>query len=116
MTTDDLKDLALEALDELKAQDVVTLDVRDKATFADYMIIATGTSNRHVKSLADNVHRMAKQQGAEVIGTEGEEQAEWVLVDLGDTIVHVMLRTVRDFYNLEKLWADTPSASQTALS
>ncbi|MDX5410067.1 MAG: ribosome silencing factor [Thauera sp.] len=104
MTTEQLKDLALAALDDLKAQDVQVLDVRGMTSITDVMIIASGTSDRHIKALADNVVEAAKQQGIQPLGVEGETSREWVLVDLGDVIVHVMHPQTRAFYNLEKLW------------
>ncbi|APZ44673.1 ribosome silencing factor [Acidihalobacter ferrooxydans] len=100
-----LRGVVLEALGDLKAQDVRTLDLRGKSPLMDLMVIATGTSDRHVKSLAGNVAREAKQAGFTVRGSEGEREGEWVLVDLDDIVVHVMLARVRDFYNLEKLWS-----------
>ena len=93
-----------EALAELKAKDIVEIDVRGKSSVADYMVIASGTSTRHVKSSADEVVRFAKKLGVMPLGVEGEREAEWVLVDLGDVIVHVMLPRVREFYALERLW------------
>ncbi len=92
------------ALDELKAKDVVEIDVRGKSSVADYMVIASGTSTRHVKSSADEVVKFAKKLDVMPLGVEGEREAEWVLVDLGDVIVHVMLPRVREFYALERLW------------
>ena len=93
-----------EALAELKAKDVVEIDVRGKSSVADWMVIASGTSTRHVKSIGDEVIRFAKNLGVMPLGVEGEREAEWVLVDLGDVIVHVMLPRVREFYALERLW------------
>lgn len=95
----------LAALDELKARDVSEIDVRGRTSIADLLIIASGTSSRHVKSLADEVVKFAKRAGMLPLGVEGEADAEWVLVDLGDIIVHVMLPRVREFYGLERLWA-----------
>lgn len=96
--------LIVAALEERKAHDVVTLDVRSITTITDYMIIASGTSDRHVKSMADFVVQSAREAGIRASGIEGAERGEWVLVDLGAAIVHVMLPRVREFYNLEKLW------------
>ena len=96
---------AQSALEELKAKDVVQIDVRGKSSVADFMLIASGTSSRHVKSIAEEVVRFAKNLGVMPLGMEGEREAEWVLVDLGDVIVHVMLPRVREFYALERLWS-----------
>jgi ribosome-associated protein len=104
LTTEQLKDLALAALDDLKAQDVQVLDVRGMTSITDVMVIASGTSDRHIKALADNVVEAAKKHGVQPLGVEGETSREWVLVDLGDVIVHVMHPQTRAFYNLEKLW------------
>ena len=92
------------AVDELKAKDVVEIDVRGKSSVCDYMVIASGTSTRHVKSIADEVVKFAKKLDCQPLGVEGEREAEWVLVDLGDVVVHVMLPRVREFYALERLW------------
>src|SRR5690606_37775274 len=93
------------AVEEIKAKDVVEIDVRGKTSVADHLVIASGTSTRHVKSFADEVVKFAKKLGAQPLGVEGEREAEWVLVDLGDVIVHVMLPRVREFYALERLWS-----------
>ncbi|HHI93514.1 MAG TPA: ribosome silencing factor [Gammaproteobacteria bacterium] len=108
MTVDELTQLAFDALDDLKAVDVRVLDVREKTNVTDVMVIATGTSARHVKSLADNVIVKAKQGGVSPMGIEGEDAGEWVLVDLGDVVVHVLQAEIRDFYQLEKLWDTEP--------
>ena len=114
MNSEQLSDLVIEALDDIKARDIVKLDVRDMTTVTDYMIIASGTSNRHVKALVDNVTEKAKEAGHRPIGVEGEEGSEWVLLDLQDALVHVMLPKVREFYNLEKLWSIAPAGDVTA--
>jgi ribosome-associated protein len=100
----DLRQQVHAALEELKARDVREIDVRGKTGITDYMVIASGTSTRHVKSIADEVMRFARRIGNPPIGVEGEREAEWVLVDLGDVIVHVMLPRVREVYALERLW------------
>lgn len=105
MNSEQLSALVVDALDDIKAQDIIKLDVRDMTTVTDYMIVASGTSNRHVKALADNVAEQARKAGHKPIGVEGEEGGEWVLLDLQDALVHVMLPKVREFYNLEKLWS-----------
>lgn len=101
-----LKKLVITALEDLKAGDIKVLDVRGLSNVTDLMVIASGNSDRQVKALANNVIEEAKQKGHPPIGVEGEQVGEWALVDLGDVVVHIMLPTVRDFYNLEKLWSD----------
>ncbi len=105
MNSEQLCTLIIDALDDVKAKNIVKLDVRNMTGVTDYMIIASGTSNRHVRSLVDNVAEKAREAGIRPIGMEGEEGGEWVLLDLQDALLHVMLPTVRDFYNLEKLWS-----------
>lgn len=104
MQAEHLEKIALAALNDLKAIDLITIDIRDLTTLADTMIICTGRSNRHVKSLAEHVVEKAKQAQHSYIKIEGEKEGEWVIVDLADVIVHVMLPTTRAFYNLEDLW------------
>ena len=110
MDADTLKNLVADALEDLKAVNPVILDVTGLTDVMDYLVIASGTSNRHVKSLASNVSMEAKKQGMRPLGVEGEDAGEWVLVDFGDVVVHVMLPATRDFYDLERLWVrhDTP--------
>ena len=103
-TTAALRKTVVDALEELKAKDIREIDVRGKTSIADLLVIASGTSARHVKSIADEVVRFAKKAGVMPLGVEGEQEAEWVLVDLGDVIVHVMLPRIREFYGLERLW------------
>jgi len=105
VNTDKLVELVLGALNDLKGRDIQVLDVRDKTSITDVMVIASGTSNRHVRSLADAVIDKAKQAGHAPLGIEGESVGEWVLVDLLDVVVHVMQPQTRAFYNLEKLWS-----------
>ena len=107
MDSEPLKELVVEALDDLKAVNTVTLDVTGLTDVMDYMVVTSGTSNRHVKSLADNVCMEAKKQGMRPLGVEGQDAGEWVLVDFGDVVVHVMLPATRDFYDLERLWVRT---------
>lgn len=106
MESEALKKLVIDALEELKAVNTVTLDVTGMTDVMDYLVIASGTSNRHVKSLAGNVCAEAKKQGLPPLGVEGEDAGEWVLVDFGDVVVHVMLPATRDFYDLERLWVN----------
>ena len=108
MNSEQLCDLVIDALEEVKARDIVKLDVRELTTVTDYMIVASGTSNRHVKALAEAVADKAREAGHRPAGIEGEDGSEWVLLDLQDVLVHVMLPRVREFYNLEKLWLLSP--------
>lgn len=104
------------AVENLKANDVMEIDVRGKTSVCDFLVIASGTSTRHVKSIADEVVREAKKLDCQPLGVEGEREAEWVLVDLGDVVVHVMLPRVREFYALERLWTvgDEPPGAHDA--
>lgn len=104
-----LTDIAIAALADMKAVNVKVLDVRKLTDVADTMIVATGTSDRHVKSIADRVVQSCRQAGHRPYGVEGEREGEWVLVDLQDLIVHVMLPRIREFYGLEKLWDLRPA-------
>ncbi|MFA5625927.1 MAG: ribosome silencing factor [Thiohalomonadaceae bacterium] len=106
MQVEQMKQQVVDALEELKGVDIVALDVRGKASFTDYLIIATGRSNRQVKAMAQNVLNKAKENGYAALGIEGEREGEWIVVDLGDVVVHVFIQEKRDFYNLEKLWGD----------
>jgi len=101
----EFKQLAEGALDDLKAVDIVALNVTGFTSITDYMLIASGTSARHVRSIAGSVIEKAREVGQPVLGVEGHEHGEWVLVDLGDVVVHVMQPRVRDFYKLENLWS-----------
>ncbi|MDR0234694.1 ribosome silencing factor [Acinetobacter sp.] len=99
-----------EALLDVKAKDIIRLDVSKISNVADAIVIASGTSTRHVKALADNVAEEARKAGFRPIGVEGERDAEWILIDLGIVVVHVMLPTARKFYDLESLWRATPES------
>ena len=103
-SVDDLLKTVRAALEELKARDTVEIDVRGKSSVTDFMVIASGTSTRHVKSIANEVVVFAKKLDIMPLGVEGEREAEWVLVDLCDVVVHIMLPRVREFYALERLW------------
>ena len=105
-TTEDLKAIVLAALEDAKANDVRQLDVRRLTDVTDWMVVASGTSTRHVLALADHVRTQAKAQGLSPIGTEGESASDWVLLDYGDVVVHLMLPDTRGFYDLEGLWDD----------
>ncbi|MGB0906602.1 MAG: ribosome silencing factor [Maricaulaceae bacterium] len=101
----DLSDFILAILEENSAQDVIEIDVAGKSSIADYMIVASGRSNRHVNALADYVQRGLKERGMKDLGIEGLEASDWVLVDAGDVILHVFRPEVRAFYNIEKIWS-----------
>ncbi|WP_339897137.1 ribosome silencing factor [uncultured Gilvimarinus sp.] len=107
--SDSINTLILNALDDLKARDVTEVDVRDKSDVMDTMIIATGTSNRHIRSMAVHVIEESKKANLAPLGAEGLEGSDWVLVDYGDTVLHVMLPEAREFYDLEKLWSVSPA-------
>ena len=114
MQIETLKTLAIDALEELKARDITQLDVAKLTDVTDLMVIASGTSTRHVSALAQNLVEKAKEQGLQPRGVEGGDNADWVLVDLGDVIVHIMLPEARALYDLERLWADLPADSALA--
>ncbi|MGH8278486.1 MAG: ribosome silencing factor [Gammaproteobacteria bacterium] len=111
MQTEELQKLVVAALEDMKAEDIRTLDVRGMTALTDCMVIASGTSDRHVKSLARAVQDRARAAGVRPLGVEGENAAEWILIDLCDVVVHVMRPQTRDFYNLEKLWSVSADAS-----
>jgi ribosome-associated protein len=97
-------------LDDAKAENVVTIDIKDKSSIGDYMVIASGRSDRHVGAVAEQVQRRLKEEGLGRARIEGQPQCDWVLIDIGDIIVHVFRPEVREFYNLEKMWsAERPS-------
>ena len=108
MRLNKMQKVAVAALEEVKGQDILVLDVRKLTTMCDTMIIASAQSTRQVKALADNVRERLEAAGATIIGVEGEESAEWVLVDSGDIVVHVMQPAIRAYYKLEELWTAPP--------
>ncbi len=110
-TAEEIKNAVINALDDMKAKDVVCLDVKPLTSMADFMVVASGTSSRHVKAMADRVEEYARNIGVKPLGVEGAQAAEWILVDLNDVIVHVMMPEARRFYDLEKLWSVTPATS-----
>ncbi|OGT47875.1 MAG: ribosome silencing factor [Gammaproteobacteria bacterium RIFCSPHIGHO2_12_FULL_41_20] len=112
MQSEELQTLAITALNDLQAINLITYDVRPLTSITDYMIICSGRSTRHVKSLAEAIVKKAKQQAVTYIKMEGERESEWVLVDLGAVIIHVMLPTAREFYNLEDLWEPIKTARE----
>jgi ribosome-associated protein len=104
MNKQEMQKHIINSLEDTKAQDILVLDVKGKSDMTDIMIIATGNSTRHVKSIAGNLVKDMKDLDQQPLGSEGEENGEWVLVDLDNIVVHVMQRDIREFYNLEKLW------------
>ena len=116
MTLKKLQKIAVSALEDIKARDITVLDVRKLTTLYDSLIIASADSNRQVNALAQHVRDELKNAGATIIGVEGEESGEWVLVDAGDIVVHVMQPAVRAYYNLEELWAPPPTPTRRPLA
>ncbi|XKM14641.1 ribosome silencing factor [Orbaceae bacterium ac157xtp] len=106
MLQQSLQDFIIDKLEDLKGKDIITLDVKGKSSITDYMIICTGTSNRHVTSLANNLIDEAKKAGHLVLGSEGQADADWVVVDMDTVIVHIMQQESRALYELEKLWSN----------
>lgn len=106
MEIKELQALVIDALEDVKATDIQVIDVRDRTTVTDVMVVASGNTSRQVKALINSVVVKAKEAGIKPYGVEGEDIGEWALVDLGDVVVHVMQPTIRAFYNLEKLWGD----------
>ena len=111
MQTEELKAVVLDALADLKADNICVIDVKGKTSVTDYMVIASGTSSRHVKSLAENLLTDVKGRGGKPLGVEGATGSDWVLVDLGEVVVHVMMPAARTFYDLESFWQDGPDES-----
>ncbi|MCJ8267908.1 MAG: ribosome silencing factor [Psychrosphaera sp.] len=106
MQSSELLDFVVEKIDYMKGRDEIKLDVQKKSTITDYMVVCSGNSKRHVQSIGESVYLEAKNNGIKIIGMEGKQYGEWVLVDLGGVIVHVMQESTRDFYQLEKLWTE----------
>lgn len=107
-----LNQLVITALEDLKGQNIVQIDVRELSDVMDTLIIASGTSSRHARSMASNLVEESKKQGHRPLGVEGIDAGDWVLVDYGDTVVHVMQQETRDFYELEKLWSMKPASRE----
>lgn len=114
MDTAELTRIAVDALEEIKGKDITVLDVRHLTSLFDAMVVASGDSTRQVKALADNVREKIKEAGGDILGTEGEQAAEWVLVDAGSVVVHVMHPVTRQHYNLEELWGAAASHRRMA--
>ena len=108
-----LQKIVVSALEDIKGENIEVINTTKLTSLFDRIIIASGNSNRQVKALANNVHEKVKEAGGEVISSEGEDGGEWVLVDLGDIVVHVMQPNVRAYYNLEELWQATPAAKRS---
>lgn len=106
MLSKELKNKICQAIDDAKGFDIITMDVRTQSDITDFMIVASGTSSRHVSSVADRVMEILCEQGEKVFGVEGKNEGDWVLLDFGDVVVHIMRPETRDFYNLEKLWGE----------
>ena len=102
----DLKKICIEALNELKAQNILILDVRDISGFADWLIIATASSSRNAKAIANKLIESIKVNQQNLVGIEGEDDSEWILVDCGDVVVNIMKKDTREFYDLESLWGE----------
>jgi ribosome silencing factor RsfS/YbeB/iojap len=114
MQTEQMRQEILTALNDAKGVDIRVIDVRGVTDFTDEMILVSGTSSRHVQTLADKVRSHLRSLGVRAVGSEGEAVGDWVLIDFGDVVVHVMRPQVRDFYNLEKLWGDGVRADQAS--
>jgi len=106
LQTEALNAFVIEKLEDMKGKEIISLNISEKSSFADYMIICSGNSNRHVKSIAQSVAIECRAAGVEPRGMEGNDVGEWSLVDLGDIIVHIMTNEQRDKYNLEQLWGE----------
>ena len=111
MAPERLRDLVVEALENRKGRDVVALDVGALTDITDFMVIVSGTSNRHVRAMVDEVIEASKRRRHKVLGVEGRESCDWVLLDLGDVVVHVMRTATREFYDLERLWRPLAAGS-----
>ena len=111
IAADDVLKAILESLDDSKAEDIVSIDIAGKSALADFMVVATGRSQRHVGAIAEHLRRDLEEAGGRVASIEGMPHCDWVLIDAGDVIVHVFRPEVRTFYNLEKMWSsDAPKA------
>ncbi len=105
-TIEELQQIVIEALEDLKAVDIKHINVEGVAGFTDRMVFASGTSTRHVKSIANSVQDAAKKAGVTALGMEGEDVGDWILIDLGDVVVHIMVPDTREFYDIERLWKE----------
>ncbi len=112
MDAEALNKLVIDLLDDIKAQNITVLDVQGRTSVTDSMIIANGTSSRHVQAVADHVADKIKEKGINAIGSEGRGNSDWVLIDLGDVVVHVMTPQAREYYDLERLWGEPETTHQ----
>ena len=110
MRLDKISRIAFDALEDIKARDIVVFDVKKMTAYFDKVIVATGDSNRHCRALAGNVQEKVKAAGGKIYGVEGEKTGEWLLVDVGAAVVHIMQPAIRQYYNLEELWASAPKS------
>jgi len=107
MKSPELKIICLNTLDDMKAKDILPLDIRGISGFADWFIIATASSSRNAKAISNKIIETVKENKLQVVGVEGQEDSEWVLIDCGDVVVNVMQKETREFYDLESLWGET---------
>ncbi|MDD2873813.1 MAG: ribosome silencing factor [Azoarcus sp.] len=114
MNTSQLEKLVVSALEDIKAQNIEVINTAKLTAQFERIVVASGESNRQTRALARNVQNKVKEAGGEVVGVEGEETGEWVLVDLGDVVVHIMQPAIRSHYNIEELWSTTPAARRKA--
>src|SRR6187431_2266529 len=112
MRLDKITRAAVDALEDVKARDIVVFDVKKMTAYFDKVIVATGDSNRHCRALASHVQEQVKAAGGKIYGAEGEKTGEWLLVDIGEAVVHIMQPAIRQYYNLEELWAPAPKAAK----
>lgn len=116
MRLDKISRIAFDALEDIKARDIVVFDVKKMTAYFDKVIVATGDSNRHCRALAGNVQEKVKAAGGKIYGVEGEKTGEWLLVDVGAAVVHIMQPAIRQYYNLEELWASAPKSVKSVKS
>jgi len=110
MQSEELRDLIMSVVTDMKGKDARVLDVRHMTDVTDFMVVVSGTSDRHVSAIADHINEVLRESGVRAIGTEGEEHGDWVLLDFGDVVVHVMRPETRVFYDLESLWGEEAAA------
>lgn len=116
LSLEDMKLAVVDALEDIKAFDITVMDVTQMTAVTSYMIVASGNSTRQCKAIADNVREKLKEKGVDARGVEGEKEGEWVLVDLGDVVVHVMVPTTRAYYNIEQLWGESQSRRTASIA